>query len=120
MAAPLRPCREGQPSAGGDRRRDAQRVVLLAASSCSTTAAGTAPGLCVPSSNTRPGVPVIRYLRPSATLRCSTDASHGPALAGIGVPSIIQSRQTLVASFAHQTLRDLSDESPPRIGYRKV
>ena len=27
----------------------------------------------------------MRYLRPSATLRCRTDVSHGPALAGIGV-----------------------------------
>ena len=38
--------------------------------------------MCVPSSNTSPGVPLMRCLRPSATLRCSAEVSHCALLRG--------------------------------------
>ena len=57
----------------------------------------------------------MRCLRPSARLRCSAEVSHA-GLSAIGVPLIIQSRQTLMLSFAHQICFDFSGESPPRIG----
>ena len=44
----------------------AQPFPLLATSSFSSCAGSRAPGFWLPSSNTRPGVPVMRCLRPSA------------------------------------------------------
>ncbi len=62
-----------------------------------------------------PGVPLMRCLRPNATLRCRTEVSHC-GLSVTGVPFRIQSRQALVLSFAHQIAFDYSVESAPRIG----
>ena len=76
--------------------------------------APSAPGTRVPSTKKLVGVPVMRYLRPKATLRCSALVSQ-LALGGVMLRSI-QSSNALPGFLAHQMCWDLVVESCPRMG----
>src|SRR5687768_15005615 len=108
--------------AGATGLRAGVRTQRLAAATrrLSIWSGGIAPGERVPSSNTIDGVPLTRWRSPSATLRSSALASHGPAALDGALPSTIQARHALARSRAHQMSRDLTFESGPRIGYKKV
>ena len=82
----------------------------------SICAAGMAPGARVPSSNTTAGVPCTRCLRPSSVLASSAAVSQLAGAFYAILPSIIQSRQALAGSLAHQMSLLLATESGPRIG----
>jgi hypothetical protein len=76
-----------------------------------------APGTRVPFSNTRAGVPLTLYLRLMARLRSRAEVSHfGSMDLGGTVPAVIQVRQTLPLSLAHQMSRALTAESAPGWG----
>ena len=73
-AAHRRPQGPGLPSLAAPAPQDLP--ARLATSCFSICSAPMAPGTCLPSSKTRPGVPLMRCLRPKATLRCRTEVSH--------------------------------------------
>jgi MFS family permease len=79
-----------------------------------------APGTRVPLANTRVGVPVMRILRANSTLRVRAVLSQPAAAAGAGMSESIRSLQARSLSLAHQTLRDCSIDSGPRMGMRKT
>ena len=84
------------------RRRPSALAARLATSSFSIASALSAPARWLPSSNTRPGVPLMRCFLPKREVALQRAGVAVRGCSATGVPLIIQSRQALVLSFAHQ------------------